>query len=114
MGLGGEYEHFDFRRRATLAGLQCVDLVAWTNYNFSLSIETGQPLGRIAKQLWNSFSRMPKPSSKKMPGLEWNGATFIKTNALQGWVKREQEDGISLQRFKAWEDRKKLRTGRKS
>ena len=113
-GSAGEFEHYDFRKRGTFAGLQCADLVAWTNYNFSLHIENGTPLGRHAKQLWNSFSRKPRPHSVKMPGLEWNGAAVIKTAALRDWVKREQADGTSLLRFKAWKERKKAKLEQKN
>lgn len=110
----GEFEHYDFRPRHTLAGLQCADLVAWTNYNFGLAREKGTSLGVHAKQSWNDFATMPKTVSVIHRELEWNHAVFIKTAALRDWVNRELADGTSLRRFKAWEERKKAQKGRKA
>jgi Protein of unknown function (DUF3800) len=107
-GLKGEFEHYDFRPRDTLAGLQCADLAAWTNYNFAMSKDLGVPLGSQAKEVWDSFAAMPKTYSViHKDGLEWNHAVFIKTSHLRDWVTREMADGASLLRFKAWEERKK-------
>jgi hypothetical protein len=114
-GRPGEFRHFDFRPRATLAGLQCVDLVAWTNYNFAMSRELNRPLEEHARKAWDSFAGMPKCASAMDPSgeLDWNHAVFIKTAHLRDWVRRETADGTSLHRFKAWEARNKARKIRK-
>lgn len=113
-GMAGEFKHFDFRPRKTLAGLQCVDLIAWTNYNFAMSRELNRSLGAHAEHTWESFATMPKhPSAIDRSGrLDWNHAVFIKAAHLKDWAQRETADGTSILRFKAWEERKKARIKR--
>src|SRR5207237_3065600 len=43
-GVSGDYLNYSFRKRDTLAGLQCADLVAWTHYQFALEKFRGTPV----------------------------------------------------------------------
>jgi hypothetical protein len=106
--VSGEYTNYSFRRRATLAGLQCADLVAWTNYQYALEKFKGTPIPPFAKIAWDAFASMPDrsvPSINKV--MEWNFSVAIKRDHLQDWVKQELADGRSLIRFREFEEKKK-------
>ena len=104
----GDYTNYSFRYRKTLAGLQCADLVAWTNYQFALEKFKGTPVPPFAKIAWDDFASM---SSRSVPSInkkmEWNFSVTIKRDHLQDWVKRELSDGRSLVRFREFEEKKK-------
>jgi Protein of unknown function (DUF3800) len=107
-GVEDDYTHFGFRRRGTLAALQCADLVAWTNYNFALEKFRNKPVHPFARLAWDDFASMPIDASQSIHKvLEWNFAVTLKRNHLQEWAKKEIEDGRSLIRFQEWEARKK-------
>lgn len=117
-GFEYEYTNFNFRRRATLAGLQCADLVAWTNFNFSLRQwgTTTKPMHPFAQITWDDFASMPHSSSPTIHKVvEWNFSVTLKTDRLRDWAQKEIADGRSLIRFQQWEERKKAikaRTGK--
>lgn len=107
-GVSGEYTNYSFRRRETLAGLQCADLVAWTNYQFALEKFKGTPTPPFAKTACDDFASMQArsvPSINKV--MEWNFSVVIKRDHLEDWVKRELADGRSLIRFREFEEKKK-------
>lgn len=109
-GVFGEYSHFDFRRRATLAGLQCADLIAWTNYNFALEKFRNIAVNPFAQTAWNDFHSMPVGSSASIHKLlEWNFCVTIKPDHLKEWARKELADGRSLVSFREWETKKKTR-----
>jgi hypothetical protein len=111
-GVEHEYSNFGFRPRATLPALQCADLVAWTNYNFTLEKFKNKPLHPFAKIAWDDFASMPTGYSPSIPKvLDWNYAVTMKRGHLKDWAQKEIEDGRSLIRFREWEEKKKLAKG---
>jgi hypothetical protein len=116
-GIQDEYTHLDFRHRATLAGLQCVDLLAWTNYNFGLHQWKllKRPLHPFAQKAWDDFASMPARPSPIIARLfrggsdpvEWNLSVVLTRKQLEDWVKHELSAGGSLSYFKEWEAQKK-------
>lgn len=110
-----EYDHFDFRERHTLTGLQCADLVAWTNYNVSLKRVRGTPLNPFAESAWDDFATMPVSSLRSLDKpVEWNFFVSIKPDHLKDWARREIADGRSLIQFREWEAKKTALTARKA
>jgi hypothetical protein len=107
-GVEHDYEHFDFRPRASLAGLQCADLVAWTNYNLALDKFFNSPPNPFAKFAQSEFNSMPIGQSPSIHPkcVEWNFAVMLKPNHLADWATREMEDGRSIVKFRDWHERK--------
>jgi hypothetical protein len=107
-GVHGDYKNYTFRDRKTLAGLQCADLIAWTNYQIALKAFRKTPLHPFAKIAWDDFARMP---SRSIPGIhntvEWNFAITVERPQLQDWINKEVADGRSLTRFREFEEKKK-------
>ena len=103
----GDYVNYHFRSRKLVAGLQCADLVAWTNYQFSLKIFLKKKLHPLARIAWDDFASM-RPSNR--PGypepLDWNHSLTIKTAHLKDWAEKEMADGRALALFRDWENRK--------
>jgi hypothetical protein len=109
-GVQHEYTNIDFRPRATLAGLQCADLLAWTNYNFALRQWTDKPLHPLAKLAWDDFASMPQGSSPNIDKvMEWNYSVTLTRKQLEGWVKHELSDAGSIPHFKEWEKHRKAK-----
>jgi hypothetical protein len=112
-GAEHEYENFTFRPRSSLAGLQCADLVAWTNYNMSLERFRNTHPSPFAKWAWNDFASMPKSTMPIIHRvLEWNFAVTILANQLKDWAQKEIADGRSLVRFQEWEGKKKTKSSK--
>lgn len=104
----GEYTNVNFRRRETIAGLQCADLVAWTNYQMALKTFKGTPMHSLSETALADFDSMP---SRSIPGIhnvtDWNFSVTIGRNHLEEWVKKEFADGSSLVRFREFAEKKK-------
>jgi hypothetical protein len=104
----GDYTNYHFRSRKLIAGLQCADLVAWTNYQFSLKAYFGKPLNPFASIAWDDFMAMPASNPPGYPEpLDWNHSITIKKDHLKDWVKREGADGRFLAYFREWDSRKR-------
>lgn len=102
-----DYTNYHFRSRKSVAGLQCADLVAWTNYQFSLKVFSRKPLHPLARIVWDDFMEMPPSNHPNFDEpLDWNHAITIKANHLKTWVEKELADGRSLAAFREWEARK--------
>jgi len=111
-GVRHEYTRYDFHPRGASAALQCADLVAWTNYNFSLFKWRNKPVHRFASIAWDDFASMPSGYSPNIhEDMEWNFSVVLKRDDLEDWAKRELADGRSLVRFREFEARKKMRQG---
>lgn len=107
-GVNGDFKNYDFRDRKTLAGLQCADLVAWTNYQMGLKGFRKTPLHPFAQVAFDDFARMPSNSIPSIHSVvEWNFAIAFERHQLEDWVKREAVDGKSLKRFREFEEKKK-------
>ncbi|MBZ5570642.1 MAG: DUF3800 domain-containing protein [Acidobacteriia bacterium] len=119
-GIKNEYAHADFRSGKTLAGLRCADLLAWTNFNFSLHQWNllGRPLHPFAVKAWDDFESMPSSRSPSVARLfhsgndpvEWNCAVVLTRNQLEGLVQSELQDGHRVSLIKEWEEHKKAGT----
>jgi len=83
-----EYTNLDFRERPMLAGLQCVDLLAWTNYNFALHQWMNKPFHPFAQVAWDDFASMPEGSSPSIDSvMEWNYSVALTRTQLENWAK---------------------------
>jgi hypothetical protein len=103
----GDYRNFHFRSRKFVAGLQCADLVAWTNYQFALKGFCGTPLHPFARKAWDDFQAMPASNRLGFQEpIDWNHAITIKREHLRTWVQKELADGRSIAQFQEWEKRK--------
>lgn len=103
----GDYVNLHFRPRASLAGLQCADLVAWTNYQFALKVLRGKQLHPFAQKAWQDFSSMPQHAHPNFASpLDWNEAVFINRDELKAWAQKETADGMSIKWGQEWEARK--------
>lgn len=104
----GDYINIHFRKRATLAGLQCADLVAWTNYQFALKVFRGKRIHPFAQKAWQDFISMRSTNHPLFPGsLDWNMAITIKREHLKSWAEKEFADGRSITWHQEWVARKK-------
>src|ERR1700730_14031319 len=81
-----EYTNLDFRPRATLAGLQCADLLAWTNYTCALRQWLKKPTHPFAQIAWDDFASMPTdPSPGPHEIVEWNYSVALTREQLEDW-----------------------------
>jgi hypothetical protein len=102
-GLVGEYTNYSFRHRKEIPGLQCVDCVAWTCYQYGLLMHRNKPLHPFAEAAWRDFCGHRSSPLKTGGLMDWFSAATIMRDDLQQWVNDELADGKSLARFKAWE-----------
>jgi hypothetical protein len=94
-GEQGRFVNYSFRCRKDIPGLQCTDLLAWTCYQFALSVHEDIPLSETARSSWNDYYfHLNK---------RWLWAVGIKREHLEDWVGKELADGKSLARFKQWQ-----------
>lgn len=110
-GLAEEYTNYSFRKRQEIPGLQCVDSVAWTCYQFGLLTFRKKPLPVLGEIAWDDFCSRNGPGSiasvKHSSGpLDWFCAAAVTRANLEDWIHRELADGISIQRFRDWEKAK--------
>jgi Protein of unknown function (DUF3800) len=107
-GVRGDFTNYHFRSRKLVAGLQCADLAAWTNYQFSLKVYSNKPLHPLARIVWDDFASMPSSNPPGFPEpLDWNYSIAIKADHLKSWVQKELADGKSLAAFREWDARKR-------
>jgi hypothetical protein len=103
MGMSGEYVNYGFRRRQDIPGLQCVDCAAWTTYQYGLLAFRKKPVDSFAEIAWNDFCSRNDNDAPAGP-LDWFNAIAIKREHLAAWVQKEALSGISIARFKKWEE----------
>ena len=110
----GDYTNVHFRKRATLAALQCVDLIAWTNYQMALREFRKKQPHPLAEATWQDFARMPAKHIPLFPeAIDWNHALTLKPDSLKQWIDKEMHDGIALGAFKEWEEARKRTKSRR-
>jgi hypothetical protein len=97
-GKAGRYTNYSFRRRQDIPALQCTDALAWTCYRFALFAHQKVPLNPIAQESWDAYSKHQNGT--------WLYAIGAKREHLKDWAEREIKDGRSLERFKAWEEKR--------
>jgi hypothetical protein len=110
-GMAGEYLNYSFRRRQDIPGLQCVDCIAWTCYQFGLFVFRKRPMPPLAQIVWDDLCSRNGPSAiagiKKSSGpLDWFCAGAVTRSNLEKFMQKEITDGISIQRFRDWEKTK--------
>lgn len=98
-GIPGEYVNWGFCHREDLPGLQCVDALAWSVYQYGLYAFYRVPLIREAQIAWDDFG--------KYLGGKWGFDVTVTRDNLRTWVDKESADGISMRRFQEWELRKR-------
>jgi Protein of unknown function (DUF3800) len=54
-GTKGEYANYSFRHRQDVPGLQCVDALGWTSYQFALMAFRKTPIHRFAEPAWKYY-----------------------------------------------------------
>ncbi len=113
-GMAGEYLNYSFRQRKEIPGLQCVDCIAWTCYQYGQLVFRNKPLHPIADAIWDDLCSRNGPGTiadvKKSSGpLDWFCAGAVTRSNLEEWIQKELADGISLTRFKDWEKTKAVR-----
>jgi hypothetical protein len=94
----GEYANWSFRCRTDIPGLQCVDALAWCVYQYGTMVFCKKPLITDAKIAWDDFSTYL--------GGKWQFDVTVTRENLKKWVEQELADGASMEKFKAWEERK--------
>lgn len=88
--------HYSFRNREEHPGLQCVDLLAWSSYQFSLNAFTGSRLHPIAEDtFWDFENHLYKT---------WLFGVTMTRADLADWARRERSDPRSLAQRKRWVD----------
>jgi hypothetical protein len=90
-GLAGEYANWAFGDRRCIPGLQCVDVLAWTSYQFGLQAYRNKPMVADARIAWADFI--------KCGDGNWLFPIVIKKEHLKKWVASEIADGRSFKRF---------------
>ena len=98
-GHASEFEHWSFRRSQDLPGLQCVDALAWSVYQFGLLAFCKIPLSKDAKTAWADFGTY-------LDG-KWGFDIAVTRTNLQRWVDAEIADGRSVKKFAEWRERKR-------
>jgi hypothetical protein len=113
-GMSGEYLNYSFRQRKEIPGLQCVDYIAWTTYQFGKLVFRQKPLPPFAQIAWDDLCSRNGPGAipgvKKSSGpMDWFCAGTVTRNNLEEWIKKELADGNSMKRFKDWEKTKAVK-----
>jgi hypothetical protein len=111
--MAGEYLNYSFRQRKDVPGLQCVDCVAWTCYQYGLLVFRKKPLHKLAEVAWDDFCSRNGPGiggAKTSSGpLDWFCAGAVKREHLEEFIQKELANGISMRRFMEWEKAKATR-----
>jgi hypothetical protein len=113
-GVAGEYLNYSFRQRKDIPGLQCVDCIAWTCYQFGQFVFRKKPLPPLAQIVWDDLCSRNGPGTvagvKHSSGpLDWFCAGAVTRSNLEQWIQKELADEKSLNRFREWEKTKAVR-----
>lgn len=93
----GRYEgHYSFKHREQFAGLQCVDLLAWTHYQAARRVFEGTPLNSFAEANWRDFSHHPRIPHWMEMFTDRDKQTLIET------MRKDQSDWPSTDRRQRW------------
>ena len=102
-GVTGDYTNVSFRSRRTLAGLQCADLVAWTNFQKAWEVFNKRPSPPFAKIAWDDFESKRGREMAWCNGLaDWNMSLVVQRQHLHDWRLKEEADGEAIRRFRDW------------
>jgi hypothetical protein len=93
----GHYEgHFDFKRREQLAGLQCVDLLAWSCLQGYRKVLEQTPVGSFAEANFRNYASHPKIDRWIEVYTDENKEDLIKT------FRKDQSDDTSNEQRRRW------------
>jgi hypothetical protein len=90
------FSKYGFKRRVDTPGLQCVDAVGWTSYQYGLLNFFHTPLQESAKPSWKHFEGHLAQNG-------WLQAVTVTKANLEKWVKLETEDGRTMELFRKWQ-----------
>jgi len=85
-GIAGRYTKYNFEPRQDHAGLQCVDCLAWTCYQYGLLEFRKKPVHLFAEIAWNDFARYRNGQGRPD---DWFTALTLKKASLQRWVEND-------------------------
>jgi hypothetical protein len=89
----GRYvNHYSFRHREEVPGLQCADMLAWSCYKFAVHIYDKTPLTELAERSYWDFENFRN-------GL-WMSAVVQTRAQLLDWVQRELNDPREQERIR--------------
>jgi hypothetical protein len=98
-GFPGEFSNWSFDNGKLIPGLQCVDVLAWSVYQYGLFVYQKKPMNPFATIAWDDFS-------KHRDG-KWGYIVTVERNNLAKWADLEIADGRSIEKFKLWSEKKK-------
>ena len=105
-GTIGDFTNYSFRHRSEIPGLQCVDCAAWVSYQYGLLVFRNKPLhpfAALAAADWHGRDDDGRLRSRRS---DWFSHGTVERHNLAEWVAKEMADGISIARFKRWEQEK--------
>lgn len=97
-----EFSNYRFGRRKDMPGLQCVDVVSWVCYQFSLFAFRKTPLHPFAERAWHDFE-----GDLEDKGWLWSAA--VRRSHLQEWVSKILADPREMRRVAEQEKRRVAR-----
>jgi hypothetical protein len=98
IGMAGEYDNYGFRRRKDLAGLQCVDAIAWTGYQIGLYSFHQIPLRPMAEMAWDDL--LSRNNGNIAGPFEWLTAFSVSREQLDNWLDTATPDTMLIAKFK--------------
>ncbi|MHB8756304.1 MAG: DUF3800 domain-containing protein [Candidatus Acidiferrales bacterium] len=100
----GDYEHYAFRRPSGIPALQLVDGIAWASNRYALHKIHEMYIPERAKQSLKFLGGDLGPDG-------WLKAFHFSREKLREYIRKEQADGRTLERFRRWEkeDREKTK-----
>ena len=90
-GFPGEFSNWSFQNSKLIPGLQCVDLLAWSVYQYGLFAFQKKPLHPYAQIAWDDFS--------KYRDGKWGYVVTIAREHLAKWAELEIADGRSIEKI---------------
>jgi hypothetical protein len=92
-----DYANYSFRCRENFPGLQCVDALGWTCYQYALSSFHNVPMHPLGSIAWNDFvGHLGGHGDAR----DWFVAATVERSKLETFVQMEIADGRSIVRFK--------------
>jgi hypothetical protein len=92
-GMTGEFTNSSFRRHQAVPGLQCVDCVCWTAYQFARFAFDKVPMHPFAEIAWKDFDGPLEQDG-------WLGAITIKREHLEEWYAKVITDPKNLDQYR--------------
>jgi hypothetical protein len=97
-GGAGTFSNYGFGRREEVPGLQCVDALAWTIYQYALFAFLKKPLNPEAAASMDHFGKYQSGT--------WGFDVTVTKEQLKTWFDKEIADGTSIKKFAAWREKR--------